>query len=78
MILIVPVTINNMTVKELQELLSKQDPNEDIYLWNGNWPTEHYSTRLKLHRYSSATDTSGKIIDNPLILSSYSRPEFTQ
>lgn len=59
-----------MTVKELKEILSKYDENENVYIWNGNWPTEHYTTHIKVDTttYGSVLDEHGKIIYSPLII----------
>lgn len=61
--------MNNMKVKELIKKLQKEDPEEDIYIWAGNWPVEHHTTNLKIKRpYGSTEDEKRNIVYNPLII----------
>lgn len=58
-----------MTVNELITRLQKEDPNENVYVWDGNWPTEHYTTDIEVDRpYGSVQDDKRNSINNPLII----------
>lgn len=58
-----------MTVGKLITILQKEDPNEEIYVWDGNWPTEHYTTNIRVGRpYGSVQDDKRNLIDSPLII----------
>ena len=63
-----------MTVEELQKYLDNFDKNEEVFLWNGNWPSENYSTFIAIDRYNSVQTPDGQHILNPLVIHSYSRP----
>ena len=58
-----------MTVRELIQALGECNPDENVYIWGGNWPSTHYTTHINVDRpFGSVCDDYGNAIENPLML----------